>query len=56
MRGLSKETPKSQPVTQEMVDNYYEWFRRHPSGWAVPGAAGMGALAAQGDYQQEEKF
>jgi hypothetical protein len=39
-----------------VVDNYYEWFRRHPSGWMAAGAAPLGALAATGDYQPEEKM
>jgi hypothetical protein len=48
---------KPQKVTQEMVDNYYEWFLRHPSGWAAAGAApGMGYLASQGNYQPEERM
>jgi hypothetical protein len=56
MRGLPKDIPQVQPVTQEVVDNYYEWFRRHPSGWMAAGAAPLGALAATGDYQPEEKM
>ena len=42
MRGGTK----VQPVTQEVVDNWGEWFRRHPQGWGAAGAAPVGGLAA----------
>jgi hypothetical protein len=41
---------RTQPVTQEVVDNLGNFFRRYPQGWAVPGAVGLGALADQGRY------
>jgi len=52
MRGGTK----VQPVTQEVVDNWGEWFRRHPSGWMAAGAAPLGALAATDNYQPEERM
>ena len=56
MRGLHKSVPETQKITQEVVDNYYEWFRRHPSGWVAAGGLGMGGLAAQDNYQPEERY
>ena len=49
--------PKVQPVTQEVVDNWGEWFRRHPQGWAVAGAAPVGdlmSLQALRDQQPQQ--
>lgn len=52
MRGLPSHVPSTQPVTQEVVDNWYEWFRRNPQGWAVPAAAGgMGSAFAADRYE-----
>jgi len=44
-------------VTQEVVDNFGEWFRRHPQGWAAAGGAPiLGGLATSDKYQPEEKM
>jgi hypothetical protein len=54
MRGLASDVPQTQPVTKEVVDNWRRWFDKNPTGWAIPGAAGLGTLAAQDKYQRRK--
>ena len=54
MRGLASDVPQTQPVTKEVVDNWRRWFDKNPTGWAIPGAVGLGTLAAQDKYQRRK--
>jgi len=45
-RGMPNNLGKVQPVTQEVVDNVSEFFRRNPKGWALAGGIPAGVAAS----------
>jgi hypothetical protein len=60
MQGMPGGIPKVQPVTQEVVDNVSNFFRRQPIGWAAAGAVPMGGIAYKaskmGDLASQNEY
>lgn len=52
MNSPPKGVSRSQPVTQEVVDNVSRFLAKYPQGWAVGAVPFMGALAAHDRYDQ----
>jgi hypothetical protein len=54
MMGMPGGIPKTQVVTQEVIDGVSEFFRKHPQGWAVPGTAAGGLMSLQALQDQQQ--